>query len=382
MFAKTIIDSDAFLDMPLSSQALYFHLSMRGDDDGFINNPRKIQKMVGASDDDLKVLIMKNFIIPFESGVVVIKHWKIHNYIRGDRKKDTVYPEEMSLLTEKDNGAYSLKSEQQPEQIAQPKTDEPKEETARQKAYRESTLPYSFDYKIRNAFVGKTCPVCGFAMKGSIDECGVQSYNRRPTIQHNIPISKGGRHEIENISVICHQCNVTLQDNETGRLNTDEVIEVWDKMSVKCQSNVSQVTDKCQRRLGEDSIREGSIGEEERADAHVHAKAETKHFHGAYNNVKLTDKELDSLYATYGKEDSDEAIDYLSEYIKMKGYKAQSHYLALRKWVFDALKEDRIKKAELEAREKRVQPHTDTHSTFDSDEFLKAAVNRTFGDNY
>ena len=108
MFAKTIIDSDAFTDMPLSTQALYFHLSMRADDDGFINNPKKIQRMIGASDDDLKVLVMKRFIIPFESGIVVIKHWKIHNYIRGDRKKDTMYPEEMSMLIEKDNGAYSL----------------------------------------------------------------------------------------------------------------------------------------------------------------------------------------------------------------------------------------------------------------------------------
>jgi hypothetical protein len=112
MFAKTIIDSDAFLDMPLSAQSLYFHLSMRGDDDGFINNPKKIQRMIGASDDDLKVLIAKKFIIPFESGIVVIKHWKIHNYIRGDRKKDTVYPEEMSMLIEKENGAYSLMTDE------------------------------------------------------------------------------------------------------------------------------------------------------------------------------------------------------------------------------------------------------------------------------
>ena len=111
MFAKTIIDSDAFIDMPLSTQALYFHLSMRGDDDGFINNPKKIQRMIGASDDDLKMLVAKRFIIPFDSGVVVIKHWKIHNYIRGDRKKDTMYPEEMALLEEKSNGAYSLKAD-------------------------------------------------------------------------------------------------------------------------------------------------------------------------------------------------------------------------------------------------------------------------------
>lgn len=108
MFAKTIIDSDAFLDMPMSSQCLYFHLSMRADDDGFLNNPKKIQRMVGASEDDLRILIAKNFLIPFESGVVVIKHWKIHNYIRSDRYKPTVYTEEAALLAEKDNGAYTL----------------------------------------------------------------------------------------------------------------------------------------------------------------------------------------------------------------------------------------------------------------------------------
>lgn len=107
MFAKTIIDSDAFIDMPLSTQALYFHLSMRADDDGFINNPRKIQRMVGGSDDDLKLLAAKRFIIPFDSGVVVIKHWKIHNYIQRDRYKPTVYSEEKSLLEIKENGAYT-----------------------------------------------------------------------------------------------------------------------------------------------------------------------------------------------------------------------------------------------------------------------------------
>ena len=108
MFAKTVIDSDAFLDMPLSTQALYFHLSMRADDDGFINNPKKIQRMIGCADDDLKLLIAKNFIIPFESGVVVIKHWKIHNYIRNDRYKETVYQEEKAQLDIKGNQAYTL----------------------------------------------------------------------------------------------------------------------------------------------------------------------------------------------------------------------------------------------------------------------------------
>ena len=107
MFAKTIIDSDAFLDMPLSAQALYFHLSMRADDDGFINNPKKIQRMICAPDDDLKLLVAKGFVIPFDSGIVVIKHWRIHNYIQKDRYKETNYIEEKQQLILKKNGAYS-----------------------------------------------------------------------------------------------------------------------------------------------------------------------------------------------------------------------------------------------------------------------------------
>lgn len=108
MFAKTIIDSDAFLDMPMTTQALYFHLSMRADDDGFVNNPKKIQRMVGASDDDAKLLIAKQFIIPFESGVVVIRHWKIHNYIKNDRYKPSVCTEEKAQLTLTSSGIYEV----------------------------------------------------------------------------------------------------------------------------------------------------------------------------------------------------------------------------------------------------------------------------------
>ena len=108
MFAKQIIDSDAFLEMPLSTQALYFHMAMRADDDGFVHNPKRIQRMVNASDDDLRILALRKFIIPFESGVVVIKHWKIHNYIQKDRYKETAYLDEKSQLIVKENNAYSL----------------------------------------------------------------------------------------------------------------------------------------------------------------------------------------------------------------------------------------------------------------------------------
>lgn len=108
MFSQKIIDSDAFLDMPLSTQALYFHLNMRADDDGFINNPKKIQRMIGCGDDDLKLLIAKSFVIVFDTGVIVIKHWKINNYIQKDRYKETLYQDEKAQLTLKENCAYSL----------------------------------------------------------------------------------------------------------------------------------------------------------------------------------------------------------------------------------------------------------------------------------
>lgn len=107
MFSKKIIDSDAFLDMPLSTQALYFHLSMRADDDGFVSNPKRIRTMVGASEDDLKLLIVKRFILTFDSGVVVIKHWRIHNYINPDRYNPTTYVEEKKTLQLDDKKAYT-----------------------------------------------------------------------------------------------------------------------------------------------------------------------------------------------------------------------------------------------------------------------------------
>lgn len=110
MFAKTIIDSDAFLDMPVTARLLYYDLAMRADDDGFINSPKKIMRMIGASQDDLSILILRKFIIPFENGVVVIKHWRIHNYIQSDRYKPTPYQEEKALLEVEENKSYRLKT--------------------------------------------------------------------------------------------------------------------------------------------------------------------------------------------------------------------------------------------------------------------------------
>lgn len=108
MFAKSIVDSDAFLEMPMSARLLYYDLSMRADDDGFVNSPRKIMKFVGATNDDMNILIARKFVIAFDNGVVVIKHWRIHNYIQSDRYKETNYKEQKALLTLDENKAYKM----------------------------------------------------------------------------------------------------------------------------------------------------------------------------------------------------------------------------------------------------------------------------------
>lgn len=281
MFAKTIVTSDAFLDMPHSARCLYFTLGMFADDDGFVNSPKSIMRQTGATVDDMNLLITKKFVLVFDSGVIVIKHWRIHNYIRGDRKHDTKYAEELALLDTDENGAYTLA----PQEIDSLPECDPNM-TARQKAYKESELPYSFDYKIRHAFWNKPCPVCGRKMSSE--------YLCKPTIQHNLPISKGGKHELGNISVICQGCNVSIKDNETDALNAEEVIEVWENI---CQTNDGQVTG---NRHTEDRLGKDSLG----------------------NNVVcdmtdlLTADEIHNLYATY--ENAHELIEQVQEEVNRK----------------------------------------------------------------
>ena len=223
MFAKTIVTSDAFLDMPASARCLYFMLGLSADDDGFVNNPRSVMRQSAATDDDMKLLIAKRFVLTFESGVVVIKHWKIHNTIRMDRYTPTKYTGEIAALALDEKGAYTegdgvpidTKKARKPLTPAQQK---------RLDAKKESSLPYSFEYKIRAAFVGEKCPICGCTM----------SYNNnlvKPTVQHNTPISLGGKHEIDNISVICCSCNASTQNRrETGPLNNDMVKAAWERI--------------------------------------------------------------------------------------------------------------------------------------------------------
>lgn len=227
MFNIKIVDSDAFLDMPLSTQCLYFHLNMRADDDGFIGNPKKIMRMVGCSEDDLKLLIAKRFVLTFENGVIVIKHWKMHNCIQTDRYTPTVYIDEKNMLFIKQNKSYTLDEE---------------------KKY----IPVSKTETKRNQNGNK------------------METNRIQSVYTDIDIDK----DID--------------------IDLDKDIDI-------CP------TDKPQKQ-----------------------KKTAKHKYGEYNNVLLTDTELDKLKDKFP--DWEDRIERLSIYIESKGAKYKSHYATILNW--------------------------------------------------
>ena len=111
MVSLDVVDTDAFLDMPISTQNLYFHLSVRADDDGFISNPKKITRYIGGNDDDMKILLVKKFLISFEEGICVIKHWRMNNFIAKDRYTETKYLNLKRTLFIRKNGAYTLNAD-------------------------------------------------------------------------------------------------------------------------------------------------------------------------------------------------------------------------------------------------------------------------------
>lgn len=226
MFSLDIVDSDSFLSMPPTTQNLYFHLGMRADDDGVVDNPLSIKRYVGATDDDLRILIAKKFVIPFDDkGLIVVKHWLINNTIRKDRYIASKYQEEVQQLNLDENGAYTLLPSEAIKELPKREEQPLKLEGARLKRYeamKNGELPYSFSYKIRQAFNNKECPICHTKMNMSNDRT-------MPTIQHNIPISLGGKHELSNISVICRSCNTSIQNRQiTDKLNNDEVVAIWE----------------------------------------------------------------------------------------------------------------------------------------------------------
>lgn len=121
MFAKSIVLTDAFLDMPMSARCLYFTLGMLADDDGFVGSPKSIMRQCGASQDDMGILLAKRYVLGFDSGVIVIKHWKLNNYLQASRHRPTTYQEELSTLMLDEKGAYTeLDVSALPETVKQP----------------------------------------------------------------------------------------------------------------------------------------------------------------------------------------------------------------------------------------------------------------------
>ncbi len=228
--------------MSQSAQALYFHLCMDADDDGVVE-AFTVMRLVKAMEDDFKVLIAKNFIRPLNEELVsVIMDWTEHNLIRADRKVNSIYREllvnvlpDVKILEPKPRADTGLPVGSQSQQRASTKY-----------------LPSNFKAKLLPLFNGKECPTC----KRTMYFPGVpQGGSNQASIQHNKRISRGGEHRVENISVICFECNMKLKNQDTDSLNNHDVVTLW----AGVESNGRQMD-----RIGKDRLGQGRIGKEKK----------------------------------------------------------------------------------------------------------------------
>lgn len=208
MYAKTIVLSDAFLDMPASARCLYFTLGMLADDDGFVNSPRSIMRQSGASDDDMKILIAKKFVLLFDSGVIVIKHWKIHNYIQNDRYKPTKYVKEKSQITCGKDGIYH---KAEPLEIA--------DDTLRiQSVSNLDTQVRLGKDRLDKVSIGE--------VSGSSKEDTPIEVQAAPT-QESLPPTTTARISRECYSELVRKYGKQFVDTKAYRANNDEVLRKW-----------------------------------------------------------------------------------------------------------------------------------------------------------
>ena len=239
MFSQKIINSARFIKMPVSCQALYFHLGLNADDDGVVE-AFGLMRMLGNSEDDIKILVAKGFVqVLNEDLVTYILDWGEHNLIRADRKIDSIYKDlllkiipEIKLIESKPRSDHELRS----------------------KMYKEGNLPDKFNGVMRSIFYGEKCPACN---------CMMEEGKTKPSIQHNIPISKGGKHEINNISVICLSCNMSIKNNETDSFNNAVVKEKWQEyLLITSGDSKGTAGGLIEDSIGKDSIGKDSIGKD------------------------------------------------------------------------------------------------------------------------
>lgn len=283
MFSLSVIDSDAFTDMPLSAQALYFHLCMRADDDGFIGNPKKIKGMIGASDDDLKLLIAKRFLLTFEDGVIVIKHWRMHNTLQKDRYTPTNYIDERNQLLIKENKAYSF-NEGEP---------------------------------VRSLTDSK-CKQSGNKMLPCVEtEC------------------------YQDDSDVESECFQSVSEVETNRYQNGNAD--IDKDKIKNRLDIGGSYNPINGIIPKEEQSKPSVQTPPPPDTHTRDKP--KKAYGKYKHVILSNADLEELRKDFTDEEIQDGITYTDEYVQMKGNKQTDYKLALIKWGIDGGRKERKKQS-------------------------------------
>ena len=268
MLARTIIDSDDYLDLPFSAQVLYFHLSLRADDDGFIGNVKRVAKMIDCTEDDIDTLVKNGYLLAFDSGIVVIRHWNVHNYIRKDTYKKTVYDSERELIGIDEGGIYYLLSEK--------------------------------------GAVSQTA--CNNAVTGPL---------RLRDESVTAPL------QLRDESVTAASTQDSIDKDSIDKVSTDKVST--DKVSTDKERSEERYGEEREEPLtdGTGTAACPCLSEEK--------KPPVRHKYGEYKNVLLSDEECIKLKEEF-PDDWEKRIEELSEYIESKGAKYKSHLATIRAW--------------------------------------------------
>ena len=382
MFAKRIVDSDDFLDMPLSAQALYFHLGMRADDDGFINNTRRVARLVGASADDLRLLIDGGYLTDFQNGVMVINHWKMNNFIRKDRYVMTLFVKEKQLITCDDDGTYSL--------TVNP--DENKAESAEKNDLSTGGQPLvnqrSTQYRVGKDSIGKDSIGKGRVVKERIEKDSLDKGRgvevRKGEVTENSLAATTTTAEKENFieGYFSSEFSDAVADRESDDICESEApsCDLFDYESDACasshESNFGERKDCGSYTPCEDvNPMESSVYGDARPcdDGADKKRLKPRIISGCSSTIYLSDEQYADLLDRLGKSELERYMAKLSSFITERGARIRSHYDMILKWYEEDLRVSsapKIHRVELS----REKPR---YGSFDPTEAFEYALRRT-----
>ena len=377
MFSKKIVDSDEFLDMPCSAQALYFHLGMRADDDGFVNNPKKITKFIGASIDDLKLLIDRKYITGFDNGIIVINHWKVNNFIRKDRYRTTMFYEEKRQLSCDENGTY-IEQDHFKDKADLSKEAESFWSTNGQPVVNQWSTEYS---------IGKDSLVKESIVKESIVK---ERIDKDSLVEESIVKERIDKDSLDEGRGVENRDVSLTAATATARNENEEYFSFYDDCEDDRGEYDSTATTTKEKRADASFDADMTSGNLNNANENVCEKvkvgdaldrSDSKRLRARFSDkykcaIVLSDEQYDDLKSRLGASELDRYMEKLSSFIVNKGARIKSHYDTILKWYEE---DSRVSPAPPKP---KPAPEKYRYGSFDHMDAFNAALKRTYGDDY